>query len=64
LSRYQFNAVLKKSLAYLHVPAQRYKNHSFRIGMTIALSEEGRSDEEIKRMGRWKSRAFEGYIRS
>lgn len=68
LSRYQFSAVLKKSLAYLHVPAhgyyKGYKNHSFRIGMATALSEEGRSDEEIKRIGRWKSRAFESYIRS
>jgi hypothetical protein len=64
LSRYQFNAVLKKSLAYFHVPAQGYKNHSFRIGMATALNEEGMLVEEIKRMGRWKSRALEGYIRS
>jgi hypothetical protein len=52
LSRYQFNAVLKQSLAYLHVPAQGYTNHSFRIGMATALSEEGRSDEELKRRGK------------
>ena len=64
LSRYQFNAVLKKSLAYLHLPAQGYKKHSFRIGMATASNEEGRSVEEIKRMGRWKSCALEGYIRS
>jgi hypothetical protein len=43
---------LKQSLAYLHVPAQGYKNHSFRIGMATALSEEGRSDEELKRRGK------------
>ena len=52
LSRYQFNAVLKKALAYLNIPAQGYKNHSFRIGMATALCADGRSDEEIKRMGR------------
>ena len=63
LSRYQFNAVLKKALAYLNIPAQGYKNHSFRIGMATALCADGRSDEEIKRMGRWKSSAFQGYIR-
>jgi hypothetical protein len=28
-----------------------------------ALCADGRSDEEIKRMGRWKSSAFQGYIR-
>ena len=63
LSRYQFNAALKKALAYLNIPAQGYKNHSFRIGMATALCADGRSDEEIKRMGRWKSSAFQGYIR-
>ena len=52
LSRYQFNAVLKKALAYLNIPAQGYKNHSFRIGMATTLCADGRSDEEIKRMGR------------
>ena len=59
LSRYQFNAVLKKALTYLNIPAEGYKNHSFRIGMATALC----ADEEIKRMGRWKSSAFQGYIR-
>ena len=63
LSRYQFNAVLKKALAYLNIPAQGYKNHSFRIGMATALCADERSDEEIKRMGRWKSSAFQGCIR-
>jgi site-specific recombinase XerD len=63
LSRYQFNAVLKKALAYLNIPAQGYQNHSFRIGMATALCTDRRSDEEIKRMGRWKSSAFQGYIR-
>ena len=63
LSRYQFNAVLKKALAYLNIPAQGYKNHSFRIGMATALCADGRSDEEIKRMERWKYSAFQVYIR-
>ena len=48
LSRYQFSAVLKKSLAYLHVPAQGYKNHSFRIGMATALSEVRKEDRMQK----------------
>ena len=63
LSSYQFNAVLKKALTYLNIPAQGYKNHSLRIGMATALCADGRSGEEIKRMGRWKSSAFQGYIR-
>ena len=52
VSRYQFNAILKKALAYLNVPAKGYKNHSFRTGMATALSSEGMSDVEIKRAGR------------
>jgi hypothetical protein len=36
LSRYKFNALLKKALAYLNIPAQGYQNHSFRIGMTLS----------------------------
>ena len=63
LSRHQFNAVLKKALSYLNIPAQDYKNNSFRIGMAIELCADRRSDEEIKRIGRWKSSAFRGYIR-
>jgi hypothetical protein len=47
LRRYQFSAVLTKSLAYLNVPAQGYKNQSFRIGMANALS-------EVRKEGRMK----------
>ena len=63
LSRHQFNAVLKKALSYLNIPAQDYKNNSFRIGMAIELCADRRADEEIKRMGRWKFSAFRGCMR-
>ena len=64
LSKYYINVVLKKSLSYLHVPVWGYKNHSFRIGMVTTLIKDGRSDEEIKCMGRRKSHAFEDCIRT
>jgi hypothetical protein len=48
LRRYQFSAVLTKSLAYLNVPAQGYKNQSFRIGMATALSEVRKEDRMQK----------------
>ena len=52
LNRYQFNAVLKKALVYLNIPAQGYKTHSFRIGMTTALCADGRSDVGNKTYGK------------
>ena len=63
LIRYQFNAVLKKALSYLNIPAQDYKNNSFRIGMAIELCADRRSDEKTKHIGRLKSSAIRGCIR-
>jgi hypothetical protein len=48
VSRYQFSALLNTLLAYLHVPAQGSKNHSFRIGMVTALSEVRKEDRMKK----------------
>jgi hypothetical protein len=39
------------------------KGHSFRIGAATAAAIQGASDEDIQRMGRWKSQAFKRYIR-
>jgi len=40
-----------------------FKTHSFRIGAASSYSEKGVSEQDIKRLGRWKSDAFKGYIR-
>ena len=37
--------------------------HSFRAGIATMLAEKGLSDNEIKTMGRWHSRAFEDYVK-
>ena len=37
-------------------------SHSFRRGMATFMRQNGYSDEEIMRMGRWHSRAYERYI--
>ncbi|XP_069104712.1 integrase/recombinase xerD homolog isoform X1 [Argopecten irradians] len=63
LSRYQFSAVLKKTLQFANVPAANFKTHSFRIGAASAASLQGTPDEQIKVLGRWKSACFQRYIR-
>lgn len=63
LTRYQFTAVLSKVLTFLGVDTKLYKSHSFRIGAASFYHLKGESDEQIKIMGRWKSRAFQTYIR-
>lgn len=63
LTRYQFNAILKKSLSCIGVDIKKYKSHSFRIGGATTASINGISDGQIKELGRWESRAYKRYIR-
>lgn len=63
LTRSQFSAVLAKAVFSLGLPSNVYTSHSFRIGRATTLSAKGVSNEIIKTLGRWKSAAFEGYIR-
>lgn len=63
LTRYQFSALLKRSLSVIGIENNGFKSHSFRIGMATTCALEGISDEQIKEMGRWKSQAFLRYIR-
>lgn len=58
-----FGDQLKKSLAWAGLSTLSYKGHSFRIGAATTAAMQGVSDEEIQRMGRWKSQAFKKYIR-
>ena len=58
-----FGDQLKKSLAWAGLSSECYKGHSFRIGAATTAAMQGISDEEIQRMGRWKSQAFKKYIR-
>lgn len=63
LTRYQFSAVLNKTLIFAGVNPAKYKSHSFRLGGATAMSVAGKSVDEIKLMGRWKSCAYKTYIR-
>ena len=40
-----------------------FTNHSFRIGATSYASQIGHTETQIKVMGRWRSKAYSGYVR-
>lgn len=63
VTAFQFNSILKKVLEFSGIQNTFYKSHSFRIGGATYLHSIGKSDEEIKLLGRWKSNAFKSYIR-
>ena len=63
VSKSFFGDQLKKSLAWAGLSKSSYKGHSFRIGAATVAAMQGISEEEIQRMGRWKSQAFKKYIR-
>ena len=59
-----FNNELKRCLVFCGLDTSRYKGHSFRIGAATHASEQGFSDSQIRKLGRWQSDAFKTYLRS
>lgn len=63
LTTFQFTHILKKGVKQLGLNPEFFSPHSFRIGAATAAAMAGVSDDEIKKLGRWKSSAFRLYIR-
>ncbi len=63
LSRKNFVAEVKAALKEGGLAAEGISGHSFRIGAATAAAEGGASEEDVKALGRWKSRVYRGYIR-
>ena len=63
LTQSQFSAVLAKAVRVLRLPTGIYTSHAFRIGRATDLASKGISSDAIKKLGRWKSDAVDGYIR-
>ena len=60
----KFNAQLKQLLGtHIDYSKGQITAHSFRSGIPSLLGSLGYADEEIKRVGRWSSRAFEHYTK-
>ncbi|XP_067653261.1 integrase/recombinase xerD homolog [Haliotis asinina] len=63
LTRYQFQAILNKSLSHVGYDATQYTSHSFRIGAATTAAINGLDESIIQQYGRWTSCAYQGYIR-
>ena len=63
MTAYQFSQMLKKAVSFVGLDTKTFKSHSLRIGCATYLYMKGKSEDEIKLMGRWKSNAYKSYIR-
>jgi len=63
ISRSQFIAILNAALSFIGLSPSIYKGHSFRIGSATLALQEGKSDAQIRALGRWRSNAFLKYLR-
>jgi hypothetical protein len=60
LTSTKLNSLLKEWVGDVAVGIS---THSFRIGAASMMGRLGFADEDVKAIGRWSSRAFEGYMR-
>lgn len=63
ISRSQFVAGLNTALSFIGLRPSVYKGHSFRIRAATLAYQLGKSDMQIRSLGRWKSNAFLKYLR-
>ena len=55
---------LRQALTAAGIDTAGYSGHSFRIGAATTAAQAGFSDSLIQALGRWKSSAFQEYIRT
>ena len=64
LTRARFASKVKETLTVAGVDCVAYSGHSFRSGAATTASKQGISDATIKMLGRWKSSAYQSYIKT
>ena len=64
LTRQHFSSLLTSTLHSAGIEDKRYTTHSFRIGAATSAKEAGISDVHVKMLGRWKSNAYQLYVRT
>ena len=63
LTRQRFHNFLS-TLLKIGLPATHYDIHSFRIGAATSVKDAGISDTHVQMLGRWRSSAYQQYIRT
>ena len=63
-TRQQFALLISNTLKLAGIDDKHYNTHSFRIGAATSAKEAGISDVQIKMLGRWKSEAYQLYVRT
>ena len=64
LSRQRLVQMLRQALQLAGISDTGFSGHSFRIGAATAAAQAGLNDSLIQTLGRWKSAAFNVYIRT
>ncbi len=64
LTRKVFVSEVKKALARQGIAGDGISGHSFRIGAATTAAQNGATPEELKALGRWRSREYQGYVRT
>ena len=64
LTQQRFVAELRKALCLIGEDPQKFGGHSFRSGAATAAAQQGIGDATIKLLGRWRSSAYQVYVRS
>ena len=64
LTRPRFVGEVKEALGKAGIDLTGYSGHSFRSGAATAAAAKGISDSTIKMLGRWKSEAYQLYIKT
>jgi hypothetical protein len=63
LTKDQFTKHVREALTHIGYNPEAYASHSFRGGAATTAAERGIEDSVIKALGRWKSDAFQAYIK-
>lgn len=64
LTRTRFAAMVAECLQQAKIDSRGYSTHSFRIGVATSAKDAGISDVHIKMLGRWKSEAYQLYVKT
>jgi hypothetical protein len=62
VNRLKLCSILKFVIRFAGYNPVQYNTHSFIIGATITVVMLGKTDDQIKQMGKWKSNTFQKYI--